>query len=326
MADRLEASGANVHAVLVARGSKLVFERYFSGSDEINSLPVGKVTFDADTLHNVKSDSKSVASLVVGIAIDRGLIRSIDEPIFSFFPELSDLRTPEKERIRLLHALTMSMGLEWVEATPDTGDDNNDEARMHRASDPCRYVLSLAATAPAGQDFFYNTGALTLVSAIIRKGTGRPLDEFARATLFEPMGITWVEWIRVKGDTDAGGGLRLRPRDMAKIGQLVLAGGRWNDRQIVSKAWIETSTALKIKATDDQSYGYLWWLGRSLLNRREVHWVGALGRGGQYIRIVPELDLVVAVTAGYYQDYSPQAFKVQYGVFREVLRAISPPG
>jgi CubicO group peptidase (beta-lactamase class C family) len=180
-------------------------------------------------------------------------------------------------------------------------------------------------TAPAGQAFFYNTGALALVSAIIRKATGRPLDEFAREAIFEPLGITAVEWIRVKGDTDAGGGLRLRPRDMAKIGQLVLAGGRWNDRQIVSKAWIETSTAMKLKATDNQSYGYLWWLGRARYDKREVHWIGALGRGGQSIRIVPELDLVVVVTAGYYQDYSAQAFKTQYGVFRDVLQAISPP-
>jgi CubicO group peptidase (beta-lactamase class C family) len=331
MADRLAASSdAHIHAVLVARGGKLVFERYFEGSDEISGRIFGRrvenVSFDADTLHDVKSASKSVASLAVGIAIDRGLIRSVNEPIFSFFPELLDLRSPEKDRIQLWHALTMSMGLAWVEATPATGDENNDEARMHRASDPCRYVLGLAVTAPAGQEFFYNTGALALVSAIIRKATGRPLDEFARETLFEPMGITGVEWIRVKGDTDAGGGLRLRPRDMAKIGQLVLAGGRWNDRQLVSKAWIETSTAPKLKATDDQLYGYLWWLGRSRLAERDILWVGALGRGGQSIRIVPELDLVVVVTAGYYQDYSPRAFQVQYGVFRDVLRAISPPG
>ena len=331
MADRLAASSdANIHAVLVARSGKLVFERYFRGSDEIPGRIYGRrvenVTFDADTLHDMKSVSKSVASLAVGIAIDRGLIRSVNEPIFSFFPELSDLRSPEKDRIQLFHALTMSMGLEWVEATPATGDDNNDEARMHRARDACRYVLGLAATAPPGREFFYNTGALALVSAIIRKATGHPLDEFARENLFEPLGITAVEWERYKVDTDAGGGLRLRPRDMAKIGQLVLAGGRWNDRQIVSKEWIETSTAPKIKATDGQSYGYLWWLGRSLLNGREVHWAGALGRGGQSIRIVPELDLVVVVTAGYYQDYSPQAFKVQYGVFRDVLRGISSPG
>jgi CubicO group peptidase (beta-lactamase class C family) len=329
MADRLAASDANIHAVLVARSGKLVFERYFKGSDEIPSRLYGSrvedVTFDADTLHNVKSVSKSVVSLVVGIAIDRGLIGSVNEPIFSFFPELSDLRTPEKDRIQLLHALTMSMGLEWVEATPATGDENNDEARMHRARDACRYVLGLAVTAPAGQEFFYNTGALALVSAIIRKATGRPLDEFARETLFEPLGITAIEWQRYKGDTDAGGGLRMRPRDMAKIGQFVLAGGRWNDRQIVSKAWIETSTATKLKATDDQLYGYLWWLGRSGLNGREIHWIGALGRGGQSIRVVPELDLVVAVTAGHYQDYSRRAFQVQYGVFKDVLRGISPP-
>src|SRR3954451_21428475 len=105
-----------------------------------------------------------------------------------------------------------------------------------------------------------------------------------------------------------------------------LAGGRWNDRQIVSKAWVDVSTSAKIKATDGQSYGYLWWLGRARLNGREVHWVGALGRGGQSIRIVSKLDLVAAVTAGYYQDYSARAFQLQYGVFRDVLRGISPPG
>ncbi len=329
MADRLTASGASVHAVLVARGGKLVFERYFSGPDEVPGRIYGRrvenVTFDADTLHDTKSVSKSPASLALGIAIDRGLIRSVDEPIFSFFPELSDLRTPEKDGLKLSHALTMSMGLRWVEAEPST-EGNNDEERMRMARDPCRYVLGLPVTAPAGQEFFYNTGALALVSAIIRKATGRPLDEFARETVFEPLGITRLEWNRYKGDTDAGGGLRLRPRDMAKIGQLVLAGGRWNDRQLVSKAWIDASTTPRIKATENFLYGYLWWLGSSRLAGREVRWTAAFGRGGQSIRIVPELDLVVAVTAGYYQDYSPQAFQVQAGIFRDVLRAILPPG
>lgn len=329
MADRLASSDANVHAVVVALNGKLAFEHYFKGADEIPAHIYGRrvetVAFDADTLHDMKSVSKSVASLAVGIAIDRGLIRSVDEPIFSFFPELSDLRSPEKDRIRLAHVLTMSMGLKWIEATPATGDYDNDETRMHMAWDPCRYVLGLPVTAAAGQEFFYNTGALTLVSAIVRKATGRPLDEFARETLFEPLGITSTAWGRYRGDTDAGAGLRLRPRDMAKIGQLVLAGGRWNDRQIVSRTWIDASTAEKIKGTDDQSYGFLWWLGQARLNDRKVNWIGALGRGGQSIRIVPELDLVVAVTAGYYQDYSPKAFQLQYGAFRDILRAIPPP-
>jgi CubicO group peptidase (beta-lactamase class C family) len=222
----------------------------------------------------------------------------------------------------------MSLGLRWVEAVPSNEDDN-DESRMHMAPDPCRYVLSLPVTTAPGQEFFYNTGALTLLSAIVRKTTGHPLDEFARANLFEPLGITNVEWTRVKGDSDAGEGLRLRPRDMTKIGQLVLAGGRWNDRQIVSKSWIDASMTPRLEATTGSGgflYGYLWWLGRSLVNGREVYWAAGLGRGGQSIRVVPELDLVVVVTAGYYQDYSPQAFRLQSGVFRDVLRAIPPVG
>jgi CubicO group peptidase (beta-lactamase class C family) len=328
MADRL-ASSTNIHAIVVARGGRLLFERYFRGDDEVPGRfygsRVANVSFDADTLHNIKSASKSVTSLAVGIAIDQGLIRNIDEPIFNFFPELSDLRSPEKDRIRLVHALTMSMGLQWVEATPATGDYSNDETRMMWARDPNRYVLGLPVTAPAGETFFYNSGALRLISAIMHKATGRPLDEFAQQHLLGPLGIGRAAWSRVRGETDAGGGLRLRPRDMAKIGQFVLNGGRWNDRQLVSKAWIETSTALKLEATDNQSYGYLWWLGRSRANKRVVSWIGALGRGGQSIRIVPELDLVVAVTAGYYQDYSPRAFQTQYSVFRDVLQAIPAP-
>lgn len=326
MADGLVASGANIHSVLVVRGGKLVFERYFTGRDEVPGFLFGprvaNIAFDAATLHNVKSVSKSVASLAVGIAIQQGLIRGVDEPIFSFFPELSDLRTPGKDRILLRHALDMTMGLQWIEATPATGEDN-DESRMHVARDQCRYVLGLPVVTPAGQEFHYNTGALALVSAVVRKAAGRPLDEFARAKLFEPLGISSAEWGRVRGDTDAGGGLRLRPRDMAKIGELVRAGGRWNGQQVVSQAWVEASTSSHIEATDNQRYGYLWWLGRSRAGQRTVEWIGAQGRGGQYVRIVPELALVVVVTAGYYQDYSPKAFQVEFGVFRDVLRAIS---
>jgi CubicO group peptidase (beta-lactamase class C family) len=329
MADRLATSGANIHAVLVVHGGKLVFERYFKGNDEVPLSFLGSrvenVAFDADTLHSMKSVSKSVASLAVGIAIDRGLIRGVDDPILGFFPELADMRTPERDRLLLRHALGMTMGLDWIEATPSTGDFANDEQRMYLSGDACRYVLSRPAIAPPGQEFHYSTGTLALVSAIVHKATGQPLDEFARANLLAPLGISGEQWSRLGRDTDAGGGLRMRPRDMARIGQLVLAGGRWNDRQIVSKRWIDASTAPLIKATDDQEYGYLWWIGLSAAHRRTVRWVGALGRGGQSIRIVPELGLVVVVTAGYYQDYSPQAFRLQYSVFQDVLEAISTP-
>lgn len=329
MADRLAASGANIHAVLVVHHGKLVFERYLQGSDQVPTSFFGSrlenVVFDVDTRHAMKSVTKSVASLAVGIAIDRGLIHDVDQPILSFFPELADLRTPDTDGLLLRHALGMTLGLEWIESTPATGDLANDEARMYFSGDPCRYVLTRRTIAPPGRQFFYSTGALALVSAIVHRVTGRPLDEFARASLLEPLGVSGEEWSRMGRDSDAGGGLRMRPRDMAKIGQLVLTGGRWDGRQIVSKGWIDASTASLIKATDDQDYGYLWWSGHATAHRRTVRWIGALGRGGQSIRIVPELDLVVAVTAGYYQDYSPQAFKVQYGVFSDVLQAVLPP-
>lgn len=320
MAVRLMGPDVNIHAVLVSRGGALQFERYFSGPDEVQSRRVRDVVFGPETLHDMKSVSKSIASLAVGVAVDRGLIRSLDQPVFDFFPELSDLRSPEKDRLRLSHVLTMSLGLRWVEAEPATEGDN-DEVRMRRAADPCRYVLGLPVTGPPGQAFFYNTGALALLSEIMLRTTGRPLDDFVGEAVFAPLGIAGTEWRRFKGHVDAGGGLRLRPRDMLKIGQLVLAGGDWNGRRIVSREWIEASTAPRLETGDNQSYGYLWWLGHAPFRGRQIRWIGALGRGGQSIRIVPELDLVVAVTAGYYQDYSRRAFRVQYGVFRDVLDA-----
>jgi CubicO group peptidase (beta-lactamase class C family) len=328
MSDRLQAGGARIHAVLVSHHGRLVFERYFHGEDEVPGRLYGRqvdtVTFDAQTRHDMKSVTKSVASLAVGIAIDRGLIAGVDEPVWSFFPELADLRSPDKSEIRLSHLLGMTMGLDWVEASPSTGDIHNDEARMWMAWDPCRYVLGRPAKTPPGQSFFYNTGALMLVSAIMRKATKQPLGVFAQQALFAPLGITSAEWTSFRGITDAGGGLRLAPRDMIKLGQFVLAGGRWDDRQIVSRSWIEASTAARTVATDGLSYGYLWWAGQHRHEKRPLRWIGALGRGGQSIRIVPELDLVIAVTAGYYQDYSPEAFKAQYDVFADILRAVVP--
>jgi CubicO group peptidase (beta-lactamase class C family) len=315
---------SNVHALLVARGGRTVFERYFSGPDEVMNRRVRDTIFDADTLHDMKSVTKSVASLALGVALDRGLIPGgLDRPLFDFFPELSDLRTPKKAGLLLHHAVTMTLGLRWIEAEPAT-EGNNDEDRMRRAEDPCRYVLGLPIVAPPGRDFFYNTGALALLATIFKGAVGRPLDDFAREVLFEPLGIKGTEWRHWKGEVDVGGGLRLHPRDMIKLGQLVLQGGRWEGRQIVSPAWIEASTAPHVVASARYRYGYLWWLGRSPWHGREIEWVAALGRGGQSIRIVPALDLVVAVTAGYYQDYSPQTFALQAGVFAEVLEAVQP--
>jgi CubicO group peptidase (beta-lactamase class C family) len=295
---------SNVHAVLVVRHGKLVFEHYFSGSDTRLSLPLGDVTFRPDTRHDERSATKSIVALLVGIAIDRGLIKGLDAPVLSFFPEYVDLATPAKDRITLRDLITMSAGLEWNEldlplTTPFTGDG----IRIGNAPDPYRYALEKAVVAPPGRVWNYSSGATELVGAVLKKATGKPVDELARAWLFAPLGITDVEWARYpNGYLVACGGLRLRPRDLAKIGQLVLQHGVWNDAQVVPAAWVEAATSPQINVSGFNSlfYGYYFWLGRSLIDKRAVEWAAGIGAGGQRVSIVPALDLVVVVNAGLY--------------------------
>jgi len=242
-------------------------------------------------------------SLLLGIALDRKLINGIDESIINWFPQYPDLRIPEKERITLRHLLTMSAGLEWNESVPFT-DPRNSEMRMLRAADQYRYVLEQPIVAPGGKIWNYNSGGTLLLEAVIAKAADGALDDVASEFLFRPLGITDYAWTKnLKSGIPEVGGLRLRSRDLAKIGQLVLSGGNWNGRQIVSQKWVKESTAARLGPADlTYFYGYQWWLGRSLVEGREVPWVCAMGHGGQRIFAVPSLDLVTVVTAGLYAD------------------------
>lgn len=294
---------ANIHSVLVVRHGRLLFEHYRAGEDECWGEPLGNVTHGPDTKHDLRSVTKGVISLVFGIALDRKLIGDIDEAIIDWLPQYSDLRTQEKERISLRHLLTMSAGLQWNENVPFT-DPNNSAMRMLGSADRCRYVLEQPVAAPGGQIFNYNSGCTLLLEAVIAKAAGGAIDDVTREFLLEPLGITDFEWTK---NSESGilewGGLRLRSRDLAKIGQLVLNGGNWNGRQIVSQKWVKESTAAHIgPAALIYFYGYQWWLGRSLVEGREVPWICAMGHGGQRIFVVPELDLVAVVTAGLYAD------------------------
>ena len=294
-------STANVHAVLVARRGILVFEHYFAGEDERLGRPLGLIHFDPDTTHDQRSISKSVTSLLVGIAIGAGKLTGVDVPVLDFFPEYPELRSPEKARIQLKHLLTMSSGLAWDESSHYT-DHPNSFIRSLSAPDHDRFVLEqLVETAP-GERFNYNTGGIDLIGTMIQKATGQPLEAFAHTVLFEPLGIADFEWLGPPGYPMAGAGLRLRPRDLAKLGQLVLAKGAWNGRQIVPAAWIAASTKPQIAGDGPYFYGYLWWLGRSPVGGRELGWAAAFGLGGQRLYIVPALDLVVAVNAGLYRS------------------------
>jgi CubicO group peptidase (beta-lactamase class C family)/dienelactone hydrolase len=313
---------ANLHSVVVVRHGSLVFEHYFSGADERGDAKLGEVAFGPETRHDVRSVTKSIVALLLGIAIERGWVAGIDQPVLSFFPEYADLRTPEKDRITLRHLVTMSAGLRWNE--DDYDDPNNGEVLMNGAPDHYRFVLEQPVVAPAGQLYTYNGGGTALIAAVLQKATGKPFDELARTLLFEPLDITDVEWNRWdNGTAIAASGLRMRPRDLAKIGQLVLSHGVWNGRQIVPASWVDAATAPQINGSALYFYGYHFWLGRSLVQGREVDWVSATGNGGQRVFIVPSLDLVVVVTAGLYHSFS-QSFVPIAVLNRFVLAAIEP--
>jgi CubicO group peptidase (beta-lactamase class C family) len=315
---------ANVHSVLVIRHGKLVYERYFTGEDERLGQSIGTIKFDAATKHDLRSITKSVVSLVLGIAIGKGQIASIDQPVLPLLPEYADLRSPEKDRITLRDLLTMSQGLAWNEDLPYS-DPNNSEEQMDDAPDPVRYTLSRPVETPPGAVFNYSGGSAIIIGRLLRKATGQTIDALARTELFEPLGITDFEWLPVaSGEPAAASGLRLRPRDTAKLGQLVLDHGAWHGKQVVPADWIAAATAPHINAQLLWFYGYQFWLGRSLVHGREVEWALGLGYGGQRLFIVPALDLVVLVHAGLYHS-SIQGMVPLIVLNRYVLPAIKEP-
>ena len=303
IAQRLKLINADVHAVVIARHGKLVFEQYFAGLDQPWGKPEGRYDYDATTGHDLRSASKSVVSLLVGIAIDRKLIASVNQPVVKSFPELSALATPGWGDITLRHLLTMSSGIQWDELLPWT-DPHNDEPHLGYEADPIAYVLSKPIIAPPDTLWVYNGGGTDTLGNILERVSGQSLPDFARDNLFQPLGITDFEWKTYprNGKIAAAAGLRLRPRDAAKIGQLLLNDGAWNGRQIVAQDWIAQSTVPRFQAVGyfggTLFYGYQWWMGRSLSNGAEVKWLAAMGWGGQRIFVIPALDMVVMMTAG----------------------------
>jgi CubicO group peptidase (beta-lactamase class C family) len=312
----------NVHAVIVVRGGKLVYEAYRAGKDQRWGSSQGVVTHTSQTLHDVRSVSKSVVSLLVGIALDRKLVASIYTPVSSYYPELAALRTPEKDRIELRHLLAMTSGLAWDERRPYS-DPENSERRMSASANPYRFALKPPVVNAPGEKWNYNGGNTQLLAGVLERSAGMWLTDFARKELFEPLGIKQYEWLKMwaNGDVAAAYGLRLRPRDMAKLGQLVLDKGMWNGRRIVSEAWIGESTQPWADVAPPLRYGYQWWTDEGEIAGRKTSWVSAQGLGGQRIYIVPAFGLVVVITAGLYDSSSQD--QVSFDIFEKfVLAAI----
>jgi CubicO group peptidase (beta-lactamase class C family) len=301
----------NVHSVLIVKGEALVFEEYLTGRDQNWGDDLGTIRFARDTLHDLRSCTKSVVGSLIGIAIDDGAISSVDASIVDLFPKRAIPDVDRKRSIRLRHMLSMSAGLEWDE-TITYADPHNSEIRMIASGDPISYVLAQKPIAFAGQVFNYNSGLTELLASAVTEATGISTEEFARNRLFKPLGITQYEWRKhSNGLPSAASGLRLRPYDLAKFAYLFMHGGRWHGRQIVPEWWVHESLQSHVVAHRvfgsgrdvGFGYGYQWWIPKFEAQGQPVVAAMAWGNGGQCAFLFPKLDLIVVLTAGNYNQF-----------------------
>jgi CubicO group peptidase (beta-lactamase class C family) len=281
-----------VHSVQIVRHGRLALDAYFFPySDQMR--------------HDVASVTKSVTSTLVGLSIDKGFIRDVQEPVISLFPDRVPANLESRKRkLTLEHLLTMQAG--W-----DCGFEPK-EARlseMRRSADWLQFMLDLPMIAEPGTRWAYCSGNCHLLSAILARTTGTNALAFARRELFGPLGIQEVAWpADDRGHNHGWGDLQMHPRDMAKLGQLFLQRGRWGNRQIISEDWVRAATRAHVERTsNDDGYGYFWWIkGQKYAGMFE-----AVGRGGQRITVWPAKDMVVVITGGGFEpgDLAPFILK-----------------
>lgn len=319
----------NLHGLVVLRNQRLVMERYFAGDDRARGVgALGRVDFAADTLHDLRSCSKSIVALLYGIALQQGKVPAPEAPLLSGFPEYADLAGKDgRDRLTVQHVLTMTMGTDWDESSYGYADPRNSETAMDAAPDRYRYILERPVIDTPGSRWTYCGGATALLARLIAKGSGQTLHDFARINLFEPLGIGATEWARgADGEPFAASGARMSPRDLARIGLLMLADGKAGGRTIVPAEWVRRCTTPAVSADELRRYGYQWFLldvafGKPkgwAAGRLERMWM-AQGEGGQRLFVIPGLQLVIALTSGNYGQ--PDQGMPPTRVLREVVLA-----
>lgn len=302
---------ADLHGVLVRQNGTTLAEVYFDGEDESWGQPLGSVRHGPDTLHDLRSVSKTITGLLYGIALDRGQVPPPDTPVLSLFPDLSDLSTPERDRITIADVLTMRMGTDWNENLPYS-DPRNSEIAMELAPDRYRFVLDRPMVSAPGTTWIYNGGATALLARIVELGTGKPIDAYASDVLFTPLGITRYEWAAGSdGTPSAASGLRMTARDLARIGEMIAARGVSDGQRIVSTDWLDRMIRPRARP-DPLRYGYHWWLSPE---GDPPNWLAGFGNGGQRLSISPRLGLVIVIFAGRYNDF--QAWELPVAVIND---------
>ena len=295
--------GHLVHGIVVAVDGALAFEEYFSGKTHPTYGEV-PVQFTRDRKHCLSSVTKSVTATLLGIAIDRGFISSVDAKVFDFFPEYADLNVGTKRAITLEHLVTMSAGLEWDEWTYPIGDSRNDLMKWFTFDgDLLRFVLQRPMVADPGTEFTYNGGLTNVLGEVIRRASGLRLDQFSETYLFAPLGITDFTWYLLRQDlVYASGDISWRPRDTAKLGQLYLQGGVWNGERILSAEWVQASARSAFpmdQRMGHDGYSHGWWPKSSTYGSGAY---AASGWGDQAIIVMPEFNMVAVFTGGSYWE------------------------
>ena len=290
-----------LHAVLALRDGETVLESYFAGVDENWGRALGEVRFDADTLHDLRSVTKSVTSLLYGIALEKGLVPPPEAALMEAFPQYPDLAVdPARAGWQVAHALNMTLGIEWNEDLPYS-DPRNSEIAMEFAEDRYRFILEQPIVTEAGAVWRYNGGCSALIGYLIETGTGQSLSEFATEHLFEPLGIARFDWnAGADGVQSAASGLRLTARDLARIGEMILAEGQVDGTRVVPASWLERCRTWQANGPFGLGYSHQWYLSEQF-SGAEMHFtLSGMGNGGQRLFVIPSLKLVVVTYSGNY--------------------------
>lgn len=318
-----------VHSLLIFKDGKLVLEEYFKGHDYQWDAPNHygpMVRWTADRTHFVHSVSKSVTSLLIAIAINEGFIDSVQQSVFDFLPDYQYLNVGDKKYLTIEHLLSGTGGLQWAEWNAPLSSRENDQVNMwFHPKGPIDYYLARPYVAIPGTMFNYCGGGIEVLGEILKNASGMSVQDFSQQYLFGPLGIKDAEWaiIYPTGEVHTAGGLKLSPRDMLKIGKLMLDNGQWNGQQIIPTDWIDKSRepflpdmAVDISGEDlrNTGYSYTWWTKDIRIGGKMVHWFSANGWGGQQLIVLPEIESVIVLTGA---NYTKKV--IQYRILKDYV-------